>query len=266
MAILQESASPMTSAEAIPSPISKIGLTHYMKRYKKYVFERFENEPITLFEIGIAQGDTMLLFRDALPKAKIVGLDIAPPPKIEDTTGRIAMYQGEQQDTALLDRIRREQAPNGFDVIIDDGSHVGQYTRIAFWHLFMRHLKPGGLYFIEDWGCSYWKNKFPDGHHYSARRIDFVPHEKALNAVHKFGKNHDWSWLRKGAGFLRYRLVKRRFPSHDYGMVGFLKELVDECGAEDITNPLWGKGAPRLSIIEEMTVSVGLVMVVKRPE
>ena len=255
-----------SSRKELAELLSKMGNTHYLQRYREHIFERFKDEPIALLEIGIANGVSMLLFRDALPKAKIVGLDIAPLPKIQDSTGRIAMYRGEQQDTTLLDRIRSEQAPNGFDVIIDDGSHIGQYTRIAFWHLFTRHLKPGGLYFIEDWGCSYWRNKFPDGRRYSPPRTDFALREKVLNAIHKFGKNCGWTLLRKGASFLRYRLVKRRFPSHEYGMVGFLKELVDECGIADVTNPLWGKGTPRLSKIEEMTLTQGLATIVKRQE
>jgi hypothetical protein len=248
-----------------PEIISKIGNTHLIRRYQEHIFEPFKNRPIVLLEIGIANGDSMRLFRDALPFAKIVGLDIAPPPTIDDPTGRIVMYRGEQQAKALLDRIRSEQAPDGFDVIIDDGSHIGQFTRITFWHLFIHHLKPGGLYFIEDWGCSYWKNKFPDGRPYSPPRVNFAPHEKLLNSIYEFAKSRNWTLPRRGAGYLKYRLVKRKFPSHEYGMVGFLKELVDECGIADVTNPLWGKGAPRQSTIEEMTVTVGLAMIVKRP-
>ena len=163
----------------------------------------------------------------------------------------------------MLDRIAREQAPGGFDVIIDDGSHIGQYTRITFWHLFKHHLKPGGLYFIEDWGCGYW-NSYPDGRNYSPPRIDLSFHEKALKAAHHFGMRAGWPLLSKVVGLIRYRLVRRRFPSHDYGMVGVLKELIDECGAPDITDARFGKGEPRSSLIEELNVSVGLAMVVKR--
>jgi hypothetical protein len=43
-------------------------------------------------------------------------------------------------------------APEGFDIIIDDASHIGELTKTAFWHLFDNHLKPNGLYAIEDWG------------------------------------------------------------------------------------------------------------------
>ncbi len=78
-----------------------------------------------------------------LKKVSIVGLDIAVPP-IADPTGRIRVYPGKQQDKALLDRIAKENAPDGFDIIIDDCSHIGEITKTTFWHPFNKHLKPGG--------------------------------------------------------------------------------------------------------------------------
>jgi spermidine synthase len=54
--------------------------------------------------------------------------------------------------------VARKTAPEGFDIIIDDASHFGDLTKIAFWHLFDNHLKPSGLYVIEDWGTGYWSD------------------------------------------------------------------------------------------------------------
>jgi hypothetical protein len=244
-------------------PLDKLALEHYLRWYDRHVFRPFADRPIKLLEIGVAKGDSMLFLRDRLPKATIVGLDIKLPEGFHDDSGRVHLYQGEQQDTELLDRLAREQAPGGFDVIIDDGSHVGQYTRLAFWHLFEKHLKPGGLYFIEDWGCSYWK-VYPDGSHYHPRAVDFAPHEKLLNALHRTVAATGVEPLRKLTGFLRYRLVARDFPSHQRGMVGFIKELVDECGAADMTDPRFGAGTPRKSRIEYMQIGVGMVMCVKQ--
>ena len=56
----------------------------------------------------------------------------------------------------------RKTAPEGFDIIIDDASHFGDLTKIAFWHLLDNHLKPSGLYVIEDWGTGYWSD-WPGG-------------------------------------------------------------------------------------------------------
>ena len=60
---------------------------------------------------------------------------------------------------------------DGFDIIIDDASHIGELTKATFWHLFDRHLKPGGLYAIEDWGTGY-LDDFPDGKKIRAQAID----------------------------------------------------------------------------------------------
>jgi hypothetical protein len=34
-----------------------------------------------------------------------------------------------------LDRIAGERAPDCFDIIIDDASHIAEFTKISFWHL-----------------------------------------------------------------------------------------------------------------------------------
>ena len=51
---------------------------------------------------------------------------------IPDHSGRVRTYTGKQQDLALLDRIAGECAPDGFDVIIDDCSHIGVLTKKSF--------------------------------------------------------------------------------------------------------------------------------------
>ena len=189
----------------------------YLRNYTNF-FSHLIGKPIKLLELGILSGGSLLLWRDFFKKGIIVGLD-KNPIEIEDTTGRIKVYQGLQQDKQLLDCIGNEIAPEGFDIIIDDASHLGALTRISFWHLFDNHLRSGGIYVIEDWGTGYW-GSWPDGEKY------------------------------KG-------------PTHMSGMVGFIKELVDECGAGDITH---SKGIPphRISKFEKMQIFHGQVMIIKR--
>jgi len=246
---------------AKPPRIDKFGIQEYIKNYDEYL-DPLKDKELVLLEIGIAKGDSLYYWRDRFPKAKIVGIDIHSI-KLEDSTGRIFTYQGEQQDYEFLDKLAAEVAPQGFDVIIDDGSHIGQYTRLAFWHLYRNHLKPGGLYFIEDWGTGYWTN-YPDGRLYYPQPIDFAWHEKILNALAKNSFIKQNTLLKKIVGKLRYTKVKNHFPSHQYGMVGFIKELIDECGAPDITDERFGTKNKRESQIEWMRVSVGHV-IVKKP-
>ncbi|WP_210494640.1 class I SAM-dependent methyltransferase [Patulibacter sp. SYSU D01012] len=226
----------------------------YLERYRLEFGHLFE-QPIRMLELGVQRGGSMYLWRDLLPTAQIAGLDLNPI-RLEDESGRLHLYQGFQQDTAVLDRIAADVAPDGFDVIIDDASHVGAYTEVSFWHMFRHHLKPGGIYVLDDWGSGYWSD-WTDGHAYTGTREALgdrgnesaeVPSGPSVSRVERARRS-----LRRSARPLAARLppairqglertymamegatMRRRFKSHDYGMVGFVKQLVDACGVHDI--------------------------------
>ncbi len=234
--------------------------SHYLRRYEEY-FQPLVNEEVKLLELGVYKGGSLFLWRDFFARGVIVGLDFNPV-DVRDETGRIRVYQGQQQDTALLDQIAKETAPEGFDIIIDDCSHIGELTRISFWHLFDNHLKPGGLYVIEDWSTGYWDSFF-DGVAFSYRpNLEFSP---AL-----FRLRSTLAHLQTSAPALNRilrsakRLANRKqFRSHDSGLVGFVKELVDECGMADITREDRGTPPYRASKFKEMRISPGQVFIVK---
>ena len=241
-------------------PIDKMGLAHYFANYERYIGP-LRDQPLNVLELGVANGDSLKHWEGWLPKSRITGLDInACPAKF--ASGRVECYVGEQQDRALLDRIAAERAPEGFDVIVDDAAHVGQLARISFWHLFERHLKPGGYYFIEDWGTGYWP-QYPDGRHHRPEKVGLSWHERMLDRLHKSPGVGAVTPLRRAVGWARWNLVRRQFHGHDRGMVGFVKELIDECGAEDMTHPGLGTGTPRRSLFEWMRVSLGHVVIRK---
>jgi len=235
--------------------------TYYKEGYRLQIYEEcFEpliGKEISLLELGVADGKSLLLWRDYFEKARIAGLDVNPI-QIEDPTGRIRLYVGYQQDVALLTSIAKEQAPHGFDAIIDDCSHIAEFTRISFWHLFVHHLKPGGIYAIEDINTGY-MDDFVDGGHYKAPQlpIQALPNSskkptavdgnkppslvdpltarfKQLlpgSIVQSFAKSERferlYTRLKKLTSPHRYR--RRSIPSHMCGMVGFVKELTDVC-------------------------------------
>jgi hypothetical protein len=58
-------------------------------------------------------------------------------------------------------------------------------------------------------------------------------------------------------------LNRKQFRSHDYGLVGFVKELVDECGMADITRTGPDATPARQSKFKEMKISPGQVFIVK---
>ncbi|MBV9928376.1 MAG: class I SAM-dependent methyltransferase [Acidobacteria bacterium] len=237
--------------------------THYLRNYEEY-FRPLLDKDVRLLELGVLKGGSLLLWRDYFERGRIAGLDLNPA-EIEDPTGRVRLYRGGQQDTALLDRIARECAPEGFDVIIDDCSHVGELARVSFWHLFDRHLKPGGLYVIEDWGTGYW-DFWPDGVRYRPRRTDRSQLRYRLSRAATRLHNSRLGRLPLAGSLTRIAkrgLQRGLYATHDYGMVGFVKELIDELGMPDITHPDFGTGTPRPSKFRELKLSQSHLIVVK---
>jgi hypothetical protein len=191
---------------------------HYLRNYEEF-FEPFIGKEVKLLELGVGKGGSLLMWRDYFDRGTIVGLNINPV-HVDDSTGRIRVYLGRQENTALLSRIAQEQAPDGFDIIIDDCSHIGELTRISFWHLFEHHLKPGGIYAIEDWGTGYWV-WYADGHNYQPIRQSALTRLAAC--LHKSARSlaeHPLAArLPRLPSFLRRHAYEKRLVSHDYGMV-----------------------------------------------
>jgi hypothetical protein len=172
----------------------------------------------------------------------IVGLDLFPG---EVTDPRISIYKGRQNDLELLDKISLECAPQGFDIIIDDCAHIGELAKISFWHMFENHLKPGGIYAVEDWGTGYWGKHiyYPDGAFYNPHEPETFAHRIA-NRLLKFAPV-EWPKMGPLQRILRRYQFTRRFKGHDYGMVGFVKQFIDEIGIAEITNPNEGVARPK---------------------
>jgi len=242
----------------------------YLKTYEKQ-FASLMDKDITLLELGVATGQSMLMWRDYFVNGTIAGVDMFPLYKPGEGETRVRIFQGAQNDTKRLTAIAQEVAPEGFDIIIDDCSHIGELARISFWHLFTNHLKPGGVYAIEDWGTGYlggYRNVYyPDGEFFDPSERETLLHRLANKVL----KSAPVEWRENG--WLQKRLKRyqytRRFKSHDYGLVGFVKQLVDEVGAGDYTSK-GGVKAPkdppeprRESRFAHVLYSPGVVMVTK---
>jgi hypothetical protein len=250
----------------------------FLLRKYEFVFAPLVGQSISLLELGIYKGASLRFWRDYFENATVVGLDCNPPVKIDDPNGRIHIYQGYQQDTQILDRIVKEQAPDGFDVVIDDCSHIGRVTRISFWHLFQNHLKPGGLYAIEDWGTGYVES-WPDGRRYRPKsHLRYSLYERSLDSVTSNLSRAFPHFLRladivPGLAKIVPRLVKIRglfitstIPSHTHGMVGFVKELLDACALGERATPRSGPGRYSDYGISQLYIDPRLVIVSKSKE
>lgn len=158
-----------------------------------------------ILELGIWHGDSLEMWRDGLPRATIVGVDLQPVPL--DLGDRVHVVQGDQTDPELMRRIRDTHAPDGFDLIVDDASHVGITSARSLQILFEEHLKPGGIYIIEDWGTGYLPDFYDGG-----------PVAQQVSTATLDGSQVE---MRPDVD------APIPLPSHDAGMVGLVKRLVD---------------------------------------
>jgi SAM-dependent methyltransferase len=194
-----------------------------------------------ILELGVWGGDSLVMWRAGLPRATIVGLDLAPP---DVRLGRrVKIVQGDQTDGELLARVRAEHAPAGFDVIIDDASHLGVTTARSLQRLYREHLKPGGAYCIEDWGTGYLPT-WPDG-----EELEGVVGAGGLDAGRPVDGDGDDGPV--------------HLASHDIGMVGLVKRLVDHVAAGTTLTALAADHVEAPLEIASMEVYDGVVVLRK---
>ena len=123
-----------------PSSKNKYG---FIQIYEKY-FKDIKDQKLNILEIGIDKGDSLRIWRDYFPNAKICGLDID---KKDFHINGVEFFFGDQSDKDFLNSIIDKY--NKFDIIIDDGSHNIRDQIISFNILFRKLIKHG-MYVIED--------------------------------------------------------------------------------------------------------------------
>jgi hypothetical protein len=174
----------------------------YYERFDRFFAAR-NFMPKAILEVGVHLGDSTKILATAYPEAKIIGLDSSIHKIDFSDFPNISYFEANQGDAAGIDKILTESFPDGIDLVIDDASHIGALTCVTFYAVFP-HLRSGGIYIIEDWGTGYWDD-YPDGCHYQAFPMQFTGN-----------------------------MIPKRIPSHDFGMVGFVKSLVDMTSEGDI--------------------------------
>jgi SAM-dependent methyltransferase len=190
------------SSELFKCPGERSKTLHCYNIYETF-FGEVRESPINLFEVGVFNGESTKIFSRYFRRGFILGIDHSL--KDIDLKGfdNVKLFQGDQSDEAFMGGLAEKHFPGGIDIVIDDASHIGSLSRSTFGILFPR-LKSGGIYVIEDWGTGYWSD-WPDG---------------GLYETYETGVFHQGEF-------------PKRFPSHDYGMVGFVKHVVDMVGMSD---------------------------------
>lgn len=131
-------------ADVFGSDKGTLGNAHNYAR----LYERLINpsETKALCEIGVACGASLKMWSAFLPAARIVGVDIRDECKnLCKDNKNIEIKIGDVKDLNYS---------NKFDVVIDDASHVSEDI-VDIFHRCWKWVRPGGLYIIEDVGCTY---------------------------------------------------------------------------------------------------------------
>jgi hypothetical protein len=135
----------------------KWGRHWYAPHYQRHLAP-LRRRAITLLEIGVggyqdprAGGESLRMWKAWFPRARVFGLDLFDKSALQED--RIRIFQGSQDDPAVIERVVAETGP--LDVVIDDGSHHNAHVRRTF-ELLFPHLREGGIYAVEDLQTSYW--------------------------------------------------------------------------------------------------------------
>ena len=135
----------------------KWGKHWYTQHYQRY-FRELKYKPLNLLEIGVGGyedadtgGESLRMWKAYFPKSRIVGIDLCDKTHFRER--RIDIRQCDQTDEKTLRQISEEYG--GFDIIIDDGSHLNEHVITTFQILFPL-LRANGIYSIEDTQTSYW--------------------------------------------------------------------------------------------------------------
>ena len=117
---------------------------NYTELYER-LFLQWKNDPITIFEIGVANGGSLTMWQDYFPQARIFAVDIEAKQQFDNARVK----------TFIADQANREQLKTAIDaagsphILIDDGGHTMEQQQVSLGFLF-RYVRPGGYYVIED--------------------------------------------------------------------------------------------------------------------
>lgn len=202
-------------------PVTRKSLA-YFAEYER-ILAPIQNDKIRILELGVYDAASILIWRDFLPNAIIIGIDSAPKHARFPNDSRLKYLKGLQDDPLILDRAI-ELAGGPFHMVTDDCAHIGSVAKRSFFHLFDKHVISGGSYVIEDIGTSFLAGRFPDAKSF----VEPINTDREQAAID--------------------------FPSHQNGLVGFVKQLIDHSQRDVATQSFKTVPIERVSIISNMAI------------
>jgi demethylmacrocin O-methyltransferase len=135
----------------------KWGCHWYTQHYRRY-FEPLKKKRLNVLEIGVGGyenpdkgGGSLRMWKAYFRRSRIVGIDIHDKTRFRER--RVDVWQCDQIDCEALRRLSSEYG--GFDIVIDDGSHINEHVITTFSILFPL-LRQNGIYVVEDTQTAYW--------------------------------------------------------------------------------------------------------------
>jgi len=116
-----------------------------------------------LLEVGLGNGASVQMWRDYFPEAEIYCIEYFGEENEKvwsNADGNIPGVKVINGDSTAFETW--EKVPSDLDVIIDDGEHHPDF-QINTFLIGFKHLKKGGLYFIEDTHCNF-EERYTGGH------------------------------------------------------------------------------------------------------
>ncbi len=120
----------------------------YTTYYEKY-FEPIRYGYLNVMEMGVREGWSMRMWEEYFPNSNIFGIDNNVENLCPNSfnSSKILFTLCSQTDKETLTKL--SDACGGFDVVIDDASHISSLTIESF-NILFPILKVGGIYVIED--------------------------------------------------------------------------------------------------------------------
>lgn len=133
------------------SPYFSAKHSSYFQVYEE-LFSRYRGKAFTFVEIGVANGGSLLMWREYFgPQARIIGVDFNPEVKRFEADG-FEIHIGSQADEKFWQDFFAQIGT--VDVILDDGGHTNQQQIITA-HQCIPHINDGGMLVVEDMHASY---------------------------------------------------------------------------------------------------------------
>lgn len=167
----------------------------YYQKYESFLSNHGLDSIRSILEIGTFEGESTKILAKAFPSAKILTVDSQIREINFADFPNVTVVEADQSDAGVLIPLLHREFSDKIDLVIDDASHIGAMSKKTFDIVFPM-LNSKGAYFIEDWGTGYW-DSWTDGRRMKSNRR-----------------------FKAGVSGSRTR-------SHDFGMVGFVKSLVD---------------------------------------